>query len=93
MGFRSEGKDADVELCPSNMSDDEMSGIFDGLGESCKPTSSHGESIFVPSSQLLQILTENFHTGCVLGFSESSPLFIQSSNEENASTSFYYQRV
>ena len=65
-----------------------MSGIFDGLGELGKATSSRGEFIFVPSSQPLQILTENFNTGRVLGFSKSSPLFIQSSDEENASTTF-----
>jgi hypothetical protein len=32
LDFRSEGKGADVRLFPSNMSDDEISDIFDGSG-------------------------------------------------------------
>ena len=48
------------------MSDDEMPGIFYGLRELGKATSCRGEFIFVPSSQPIQILTDNFNTGRML---------------------------
>jgi len=33
LGFRSHGRGGDLDFCSSNLSDDEVSGIFDGLGE------------------------------------------------------------
>ena len=40
LGFRSRGKGANLGLCASNLSEDELSGIFDGLGELGNATAS-----------------------------------------------------
>ena len=40
LGFRSHGKGANLELCASNLSEDELSGIFDCLGEFGNATAS-----------------------------------------------------
>jgi hypothetical protein len=43
LGFRSEGRGVDLNICSTNFSDDELSGIFDGLGELGRATGSHGK--------------------------------------------------
>ncbi len=43
LGFRSDGRGVALDFCSSNLSDDEVSGILDGLGELNKATGSHGK--------------------------------------------------
>ena len=43
LGFRSDGKGANLGLCASNLLEDELFGIFDDLGELSNATASSGK--------------------------------------------------
>ena len=83
LGFRSEGQGVDLNLCSSNFSDDEVFGIFHGLGEFGKATGSHGKLYLYYQHKLKQRCMFLVHcTGIMQDFSGSSPLLLQSSSSE-----------